>query len=110
MSQDYCRNSPKLYKYILNYIFIFSDGGVRYDPSGEYDDNSYYNTANGELTFGIGGVDDGEDADVIIHELGHGIHDWSCGGDYSTAEGLSEVSVTSLIFTFLEERDLCHFS
>src|SRR3712207_7035090 len=27
------------------------------------------------VTFGNGGVDDAEDADIILHELGHAIHD-----------------------------------
>lgn len=64
-------------------------GAVLYDPhalSGA--DNSSYITS-GVLQFGQGGVDDGEDADVIIHELGHGIHHWLAGGP-SNADGLSE--------------------
>jgi len=38
-------------------------------------DNSSFNwgTTPPRLTFGIGGVDDGEDADVIVHEYGHAI-------------------------------------
>lgn len=64
-------------------------GAVLYDPhalSGA--DNSSYSTS-GVLQFGQGGVDDGEDADVIIHELGHGIHHWLSGG-VSNSDGLSE--------------------
>lgn len=38
-------------------------------------DNSFYQPANDLLLFGAGGVDDGEDSDVVIHELGHAIHD-----------------------------------
>ena len=61
--------------------------GVRYDPSGfNGADNSSYSTGSGRLRFGEGGVDDAEDADVIIHELGHGIHDWVTG-----PAGLSQV-------------------
>ncbi|MDP9959875.1 T9SS type A sorting domain-containing protein [Chryseobacterium lathyri] len=64
-------------------------GAVLYDPhalSGS--DNSRY-TTSGALEFGQGGVDDGEDADVILHELGHGIHHWLSGG-VSNTDGLSE--------------------
>jgi len=38
-------------------------------------DNSYYNTANKRISLGRGGVDDAEDADVIVHEFGHAIQD-----------------------------------
>ena len=37
-------------------------------------DNSYYSPGQG-LGFGEGGVDDAEDADVIVHEYGHAISD-----------------------------------
>ncbi|MDR6547058.1 putative small secreted protein [Chryseobacterium rhizosphaerae] len=66
-------------------------GVVLYDPhalNGE--DNSRY-TSSGALEFGQGGVDDAEDADVILHELGHGIHHWLSGG-LSNTDGLSEGS------------------
>lgn len=66
-------------------------GGVRFDPHGlNGSDNSHYVSSNGSLAFGEGGVDDGEDADVIIHELGHGIHDWITSGGLSQINGLSE--------------------
>jgi len=40
-------------------------------------DNSYYNGNKKDdlLTFGKGGVDDAEDAEVILHEYGHAIQD-----------------------------------
>lgn len=37
------------------------------------DDNSYYIPSQNALAFGHGGVDDDEDADVILHEYGHAI-------------------------------------
>ncbi|MEM7585601.1 MAG: peptidase [Acidobacteriota bacterium] len=65
--------------------------GVRFDPSGwSGADNSSYSPGTGRLSFGEGGVDDAEDADVIIHELGHGLHDWVTAGGLSQVEGLSE--------------------
>jgi subtilisin-like proprotein convertase family protein len=66
-------------------------GGVKYDPSGfNGADNSHYLSGSGSLSFGEGGVDDAEDADVVLHELGHGIHDWVTSGSLSQVNGLSE--------------------
>lgn len=65
--------------------------GVRFDPSGlNGADNSHYLGGTGRLAFGEGGVDDAEDSDVIIHELGHGLHDWITVGGLSNNQGLSE--------------------
>ena len=38
-------------------------------------DNSFYSSFTRTLTLGTGGVDDGEDGDVISHEYGHSIQD-----------------------------------
>lgn len=66
-------------------------GGARFDPHGlSGDDNSHYTSGNGVVAFGEGGVDDAEDADVVIHELGHGLHDWLTAGGLSQVNGLSE--------------------
>jgi hypothetical protein len=81
-------------RYINNTLGIrcipLTNSGVLYfDPSGvNGDDNSYYTA--GTLTFGEGGVDDAEDADVVLHEMGHGIHDWITGGHASSSTGLGE--------------------
>ncbi|AZA64881.1 T9SS C-terminal target domain-containing protein [Chryseobacterium carnipullorum] len=67
-----------------------NNGVLRFDPHGfNGSDNSHYLTGSESLGFGEGGVDDAEDADVILHELGHGIHHWLAGG-ISNADGLSE--------------------
>jgi hypothetical protein len=39
------------------------------------DDNSFYSPSTRKIEFGSGGVDDAEDADVILHEYGHAIQD-----------------------------------
>lgn len=66
-------------------------GGVRFDPHGfNGDDNSSFSTGSDQLQFGEGGVDDAEDSDVVLHELGHGLHDWITNGGLSQNEGLSE--------------------
>ena len=68
-------------------------GGVRFDPHGlSGADNSHYITATGSIAYGDGGVDDAEDLGVVLHELGHGIHDWITNGGLSQVEGLSEGS------------------
>jgi predicted small secreted protein len=67
-------------------------GVLWFDPSGfNGADNSRYSGAGNDLSFGEGCVDDGEDGDVIWHELGHGLHDWMTGGGgLSQVNGLSE--------------------
>lgn len=37
------------------------------------DDQSFYSTGDNALHFGDGGVDDGEDADIVAHEYGHAV-------------------------------------
>ncbi len=61
------------------------NGGIfYYDPSGlSGADNSHYIPSSEQIAFGEGGVDDAEDADVILHEFGHGIHDWITHGSAS---------------------------
>lgn len=43
--------------------------------TGFKDDNSFYDPSVDGITFGTGGVDDAEDAEVIWHEYGHAIQD-----------------------------------
>ena len=65
--------------------------GVRVDPHGlSGDDNSHYIPSTGQLAFGDGGVDDAEDVGVVLHEFGHGVHDWVTAGSLSQVTGLSE--------------------
>ncbi|QRM88965.1 T9SS type A sorting domain-containing protein [Lacinutrix sp. WUR7] len=66
-------------------------GGVQFDPHGwSGQDQSSFSSGTGQLRFGEGCVDDGEDSDVIHHELGHGLHDWVTSGGLSQVNGLSE--------------------
>lgn len=70
-------------------VSIYNGGVVRYDPHGANGaDNSFYSA--GSLQFGEGGVDDAEDMDVVLHELGHGLHDFITNGSLSQVNGLSE--------------------
>jgi len=71
-------------------------------------DNSFFTDKQDELRFGKGGVDDAEDAEVILHEYGHAMQDsqqtpFGFGGSLesgSIGEGFSDywaVTVSSLI-------------
>jgi hypothetical protein len=50
-------------------------------------DNSFYQPGNDIILFGAGGVDDGEDAEVIVHEYGHAVQDAQVKGWGNTNEG-----------------------
>ncbi len=50
-------------------------------------DNSFYQPGNDIMLMGAGGVDDGEDAEVILHEYGHAVQDAQVPGWGNTAEG-----------------------
>jgi len=50
------------------------------DANGTDEDNSWFSPHDSSLTFGLGGVDDAEDAEIILHELGHAIQDAICPG------------------------------
>jgi len=65
------------------------DRPMKVNAHGGRDDNSYYDPSPGRrsITFGDGGVDDAEDADVIIHEYGHAIQDAIIPGFGQSQEG-----------------------
>lgn len=70
-----------------------NSGVLMYDPHGlNGQDNSHFIPSSDRIAFGEGCVDDAEDADVVLHEFGHGIHDWMTGGAASSSEGLGEGS------------------
>jgi hypothetical protein len=50
-------------------------------------DNSFYQPRSDLMLLGAGGVDDGEDAEVILHEYGHAMQDAQVTGWGATAEG-----------------------
>jgi len=54
---------------------------------GQRDDNSHYSPSDKDLTFGTGGVDDAEDAEIILHEYGHAIQDDQLPGFGASSEG-----------------------
>ncbi|NRR33532.1 hypothetical protein HSX11_25480 [Oxalobacteraceae bacterium] len=71
------------------------------------DDNSHYSGGGGTndyLAFGHGCVNDGEDADVILHEYGHGIQaninsSWSGGDTGAMGEGFGDYWAASYSYS-----------
>ena len=49
-------------------------------------DNSFFRDDKANITLGKGGVDDGEDAEVIVHEYGHSVQDSQVAGFGTTLE------------------------
>ena len=63
-------------------------------------DQSFYSSADDAIHFGDGGVDDGEDADIIAHEFGHAVqHDqnacWGGGQMGAMGEGFGDYLAAS---------------
>ncbi|WP_026412333.1 M4 family metallopeptidase [Actinomadura oligospora] len=48
-------------------------------------DNSFFTDKKNEIRFGKGGVDDAEDAEVVVHEYGHAVHEAQVPG-FGTSE------------------------
>lgn len=69
---------------------------------GQQGDNSYYDPAKKLINYGEGGVDDAEDADIVLHEYGHAIQDDQVPGFGASAdagamgEGFGDYLATSL--------------
>ena len=49
-------------------------------------DNSFFRDDKANITLGKGGVDDAEDAEVIVHEYGHSVQDGQVAGFGTTLE------------------------
>ena len=78
-------------RYLSGSGFGFVDGWqlpVNARFSGE--DNSYYDPSDLSLQFGTGGVDDAEDAEVVIHEFGHALQDRQVPG-YGESHGAASM-------------------
>lgn len=64
-------------------------------------DNSWYSRSDRSVSFGDGGVDDAEDADIIVHEMGHVLHDalvpgFGGGDTQAISEGFSDFWAASI--------------
>lgn len=76
-----------------------ADYPIRADAQGATADNSFFTPAgaNSYLIFGTGGVDDAEDADVIIHEYGHAL---SASGSPNSLQGYERQALDEGICDF----------
>ncbi len=66
-------------------------------------DQSFYSGANDAVHFGTGGVDDGEDADIVAHEYGHAVQNgqnanWGGGEMGAMGEGFSDYLAVTIFF------------
>lgn len=60
---------------------------VSINPRAFSSDNSVFSPSQNLIQFGLGGVDDAEDAGVLWHEYGHALLESSSAGLVATAEG-----------------------
>lgn len=69
---------------------------MQIDPHGfSCSDNSHYIPSSNRIAYGEGGVDDAEDADVVVHEYGHAIQEgshpgWGGGEGGALGEGFGD--------------------
>lgn len=82
-------------RYVESLGYSLFDQPVQMDARGLSNNNSSYFYGPKAAMFGIGGSPDAIDADVVIHELGHGIHyqivkDWAYGHTGAMAEGFAD--------------------
>lgn len=83
-------------QYIQNLGFTLFTQPIQFDGRGLSADNSTYYYGPKAIIFGIGGGSpDAFDADVVLHELGHGIHyqivrDWAYGHSGAIGEGFGD--------------------
>ncbi|MDF2152677.1 proprotein convertase P-domain-containing protein [Vibrio sp. CAU 1672] len=83
-------------QYLSSLTYDLFEQPLRFDGRGLAKDNSSYYLGPRAVLFGIGGASaDALDADVILHELGHGIHyqivpDWAYGHTGAIGEGVGD--------------------
>ncbi|WP_250132396.1 propeptide, peptidase, partial [Vibrio crassostreae] len=91
-------------RYISSLGFDVFDAPLEFDGRGLSADNSTYYYGPKATLFGVGGGSpDALDGDVILHELGHGIHyhivkDWAYGHTGAIGEGFGDYWAGSFSF------------
>ncbi len=80
-------NIDKTQRYIQSLGFTNANNRQQvYSANGTTQDNSWYTPNTKQITYGTGGVDDAEDAEVLVHEYGHSIQDNQVPGFGSSNE------------------------
>ncbi|MFB9216469.1 proprotein convertase P-domain-containing protein [Vibrio sinaloensis] len=82
-------------RYVESLGYSLFDEPVEVDARGLSNNNSSYFYGPKAAMFGVSGSPDAIDADVVIHELGHGVHyqivpDWGYGHTGAMAEGFAD--------------------
>jgi Zn-dependent metalloprotease len=87
------------------------NSAIEVDVDGDTDDNSSYSSLTKSLQFGTGGVDDAEDAEIILHEYGHAIQDAQVPGFGASHEcgSMGEGFGDYLAGSFFEKRKAAQF-
>jgi hypothetical protein len=85
---------------------IFRKGPIEVDVNGTREDNSWYSPFEKRLTFGTGDINDAEDGETILHELGHAIQDAICHdfGQSPQAAAMGEGFGDYLAASFFADR------
>ncbi|RJP81326.1 MAG: T9SS C-terminal target domain-containing protein [Candidatus Zixiibacteriota bacterium] len=93
-------------RYFQNDLLTFNANNTQQvcNVNGTPEDNSWYNPQTRIITYGYGGVDDAEDADVILHEYGHAVHfdinpAWGGGHCGAMGEGFGDYLAGSYSLT-----------
>jgi hypothetical protein len=79
------------------------------DARGSLDDQSWFDPITGELSFGVGGVSDAEDGDIILHEFAHAllhrfVPDWAEAVPWAEVWAIGEGFADFFSCCFLADR------
>lgn len=96
-------------RYLESLGYSLFEQPVQFDARGLSNNNSSYFYGPKAAMFGIGGSPDAIDADVVVHELAHGVHyqivkDWAYGHTGAMAEGFADYWAGSASYRKLHQQ------
>lgn len=113
-SQDFAQmmafyHLDKSLQYVSSLGYSLFDGPVRFDAHALSSNNSSYYVGPNAVMFGASGSPDTLDADVVVHELAHGIHyhilpDWAYGHTGALGEGFADYWAGSASYHILYQQ------
>lgn len=87
------------------------------DATGHTGDRSYFSPLTARVVMGTGGIPDGQDPEIILHELGHALHHraqpdyWQTDASRTVSEGVADyLACTFFDDPFLAEWDAAAYS